>query len=205
MTGAVSSRGRCRCSIRSEPRASSECARRTWRFRRPPVMRAMVGGKDERMYIVWFQEPGQRGERDGFEGAVDFRSPDARAAVTGRIRETHDGERRAGYESVQANRGVETRNCDDSYRRRTRHLCACYEKSGFRGGINWYRNIDRNLRDHPEIGAAKLELPCLMITAEWDGALPPRMAAGMPRFARISKCTISSARGIGCSRSFRMR
>jgi len=39
-----------------------------------------------------------------------------------------------------------------------------YEKSGFRGGINWYRNIDRNLREHPEIGVAKLDLPCLMIT-----------------------------------------
>jgi pimeloyl-ACP methyl ester carboxylesterase len=55
-----------------------------------------------------------------------------------------------------------------------------FEASGFRGGINWYRNIDRNTELFPEIGTQKLDLPCLMITAEWDGALRPEMAAGMP-------------------------
>ncbi len=57
---------------------------------------------------------------------------------------------------------------------------AAFEKSGFRGGINWYRNIDRNKGLLPDIGARRLELPCLMVTAEWDFALPPAMAAGMP-------------------------
>jgi len=55
-----------------------------------------------------------------------------------------------------------------------------YERTGFRGGINWYRNIERNAREHPEIGVTKLSLPCLMITAGWDIALRPQMAAGMP-------------------------
>jgi pimeloyl-ACP methyl ester carboxylesterase len=55
-----------------------------------------------------------------------------------------------------------------------------FEKTGFRGGINWYRNIDRNGREHPEVGTKKLTLPCLMITADWDIALRPQMAAGMP-------------------------
>src|SRR5262249_34850213 len=55
-----------------------------------------------------------------------------------------------------------------------------YEKTGFRGGINWYRNIDRNSREHPQIGGQKLTLPGLMITAASDDALPPQMAAGMP-------------------------
>src|SRR5271170_3736693 len=80
-----------------------------------------------------------------------------------------------------------------------------YEKTGFRGGIDWYRNIDRNSREHPEIGVTKLTLPCLMITAEWDGALPPRMAAGCPRYAPISRCTTSSAQATGCSRNFPTR
>jgi pimeloyl-ACP methyl ester carboxylesterase len=55
-----------------------------------------------------------------------------------------------------------------------------FEESGFRGGINWYRNIDRNSREHPGIGTQKLTLPCLMITAEWDAALRPELAGGMP-------------------------
>jgi len=55
-----------------------------------------------------------------------------------------------------------------------------FEEGGFAGGINWYRNIDRNAEVWPEIGVAKLALPCLMVTAEWDLALPPSAAAGMP-------------------------
>ena len=41
-----------------------------------------------------------------------------------------------------------------------------YERTGFRGGINWYRNVDRNLKEVPGLGQAKLDLPCLMLTAE---------------------------------------
>jgi len=55
-----------------------------------------------------------------------------------------------------------------------------FEHTGFRGGINWYRNVDRNLEELPALGQAKLDLPCLMLTAEWDLALRPEMAAGMP-------------------------
>jgi pimeloyl-ACP methyl ester carboxylesterase len=55
-----------------------------------------------------------------------------------------------------------------------------FAKSGFRGGINWYRNIDRNQARLPDVGTKRLELPCLMVTAEWDFALRPEMAAGMP-------------------------
>jgi pimeloyl-ACP methyl ester carboxylesterase len=59
-----------------------------------------------------------------------------------------------------------------------------FAKSGFRGGINWYRNIDRNQARLPEVGTKPLELPCLMVTAEWDFALRPEMAAGMPALCR---------------------
>jgi pimeloyl-ACP methyl ester carboxylesterase len=59
-----------------------------------------------------------------------------------------------------------------------------FAKSGFRGGINWYRNIDRNGERFPAVGTAPLDLPCLMVTAEWDFALRPEMAAGMPALCR---------------------
>ena len=56
-----------------------------------------------------------------------------------------------------------------------------FEKSGFRGGLNWYRNIDRNWED-----AAGLEervgQPALMITAELDPVLWPEQTTGMERW-----------------------
>ncbi len=55
-----------------------------------------------------------------------------------------------------------------------------FTKSGFFGPVSWYRNIDRNGELVPGIGSQVLELPTLMVTAEWDGALSPAMADGMP-------------------------
>jgi soluble epoxide hydrolase/lipid-phosphate phosphatase len=40
--------------------------------------------------------------------------------------------------------------------------------------------MDRNLRMLPDFGMRRLEVPCLMVTAEWDTGLPPDVAAGMP-------------------------
>jgi pimeloyl-ACP methyl ester carboxylesterase len=54
-----------------------------------------------------------------------------------------------------------------------------YERTGFRGGINWYRNIDRNAAEHPVVGTRPLALPCLMLTAEWDPGLRPEFAEPM--------------------------
>jgi len=53
-----------------------------------------------------------------------------------------------------------------------------FEKTGFTGGINWYRNIDRNWRltEHaPQV----LSVPALMVMSEYDFALPPALADGM--------------------------
>ncbi|MCP4006674.1 MAG: alpha/beta hydrolase [bacterium] len=58
------------------------------------------------------------------------------------------------------------------------HYTSTYQSASFRGGINWYRNIDRNAARLPEVGKKKLDLPCLMITAEWDPAMPPYIAEG---------------------------
>jgi microsomal epoxide hydrolase/non-specific protein-tyrosine kinase len=55
-----------------------------------------------------------------------------------------------------------------------------FAKASFRGGINWYRNLDRNRDLFPEFAEPKLDLPCLMITAECDLALQPAFADGMP-------------------------
>ena len=148
----------------------------------PPtaVMRAMVNGKDERMYILWFQEPGQAESVMDSKARLIFDrlmraplSPEESAKRMMASGELDMNPFRRIEELKPETATIVTAEELDTY-------VHAYEKSGFRGGINWYRNIDRNSREHPEIGVKKLDLPCLMITAEWDGALPPRMAAGMP-------------------------
>lgn len=56
-----------------------------------------------------------------------------------------------------------------------------FEKTGFTGGINWYRNIDRNWELTEDV-EYKVEAPSLYIGAEDDVVLPPSMANGMERW-----------------------
>jgi len=56
-----------------------------------------------------------------------------------------------------------------------------FTRTGFTGGINWYRNISRNWR-MSEGQATNINLPCLMIMAENDAVLPPSAADGMGAF-----------------------
>lgn len=54
-----------------------------------------------------------------------------------------------------------------------------FERTGFTGGINWYRNMDRNWDTTPQLEGARIEVPSLMVTAEWDIALRPELAEPM--------------------------
>ena len=53
-----------------------------------------------------------------------------------------------------------------------------YKKSGFRGGLNWYRCMDRSWEESAG-QTDRIEQPALMITAELDVVLRPEMAEGM--------------------------
>ena len=56
-----------------------------------------------------------------------------------------------------------------------------FTRTGFTGGINWYRNFTRNW--HASAGVVeKVNVPGLMISAEDDVVLPPRLADGMEAF-----------------------
>lgn len=65
-----------------------------------------------------------------------------------------------------------------------------YEKTGFTGGINWYRNIDRSWELTKGV-KYKINVPCLYVGAEDDVVLPPSSANGMERFiSDLEKHTI---------------
>jgi pimeloyl-ACP methyl ester carboxylesterase len=54
-----------------------------------------------------------------------------------------------------------------------------FSRTGFTGGINWYRNMDRNWETTPALDGARITVPSLMVVAEWDMALPPALAEPM--------------------------
>lgn len=148
----------------------------------PPttLMRMLVGGRDERMYILWFQEPGvaepvlAANVRAIFEkmmrGGVDPALTASRMLVDGQL-DMNPFRRIAEIEPM----GEPILSPDE-----LEVFVTTFERTGFRGGLNWYRNFDRNWETAPEVGVAKIEVPSLMVVAEWDPVLRPEMAAGMP-------------------------
>ena len=56
-----------------------------------------------------------------------------------------------------------------------------FQRTGFTGGINWYRNFTRNWRRAEEI-ADRVTVPALMVMAEMDAVLPPSAADGMEAY-----------------------
>ena len=142
------------------------------------LMRAMVGGVDEKLYILWFQKPGvaeavldaqpelvfERLLRGGvpFEEIAKQAGPDFDMNPFRRLAELAP----LGDEIASAAERA--------------HYARVFSRTGFRGGINWYRNFDRNWERAPQVGQGAIALPCLMVTAEWDPALRPEMAGGMP-------------------------
>ncbi|WP_417487081.1 alpha/beta fold hydrolase [Maricaulis sp.] len=69
-----------------------------------------------------------------------------------------------------------------------------YRKTGFGPGINLYRNFDANWRrmggvDH------RIALPCLMISAELDFMLPPKLAGWMPALCKDVEFAVLDACG----------
>ncbi len=53
-----------------------------------------------------------------------------------------------------------------------------FTRTGFTGGINWYRNFTRNWERSADI-VERVDAPALMIMAEKDAVLPPSSADGM--------------------------
>jgi pimeloyl-ACP methyl ester carboxylesterase len=151
-------------------------------FPRTTIMRQMVKD-EERLYILWFQRPGvaeailDRDPRLVFEklmrGGVAPQGEGLAQRAAGDDPEMDANPFRRLHEIPDAGEPLLSPDELDVY-------VKAFEETGFRGGINWYRNIDRNADAYPEIGTQKLTLPCLMVTAAWDLALPPSAAAGMP-------------------------
>jgi len=68
-----------------------------------------------------------------------------------------------------------------------------FKYTGFGPALNWYRNIDANIEwDHQEkVHSRKIQVPCLMVTAEHDVVLSPEASRGMERhFENLSRAHV---------------
>ncbi len=70
-------------------------------------------------------------------------------------------------------------------------FAAAFERTGFTGGVNWYRCIDRNWELTKEV-RQHIDQPCLYVGAEDDVVLPPSSANGMEKLVpNLEKVTIA--------------
>jgi pimeloyl-ACP methyl ester carboxylesterase len=111
-----------------------------------PIMRRHLG---EDFYIVWFQEPGV---------ADEALSRDVRRTLSTSRQWTADwaederAPRLAPWLSEEE-LGVYVEN---------------FQRTGFTGGLNWYRNIDRNWELTAGVAERRVEQPSMFLTGELD-------------------------------------
>ncbi len=143
------------------------------------LMRAAYG---EDMYIVFFQKPGVADAVLGRDVGktlrffyrksgmtieeFDKRPPEERTLAFARALETD--------EAAWPGETVLTLDEFTIYNE-------AFTRTGFTGGINWYRNFTRNWQTTEGI-AQKVTVPCLMVMAANDIVLRPSLADGMETF-----------------------
>ena len=137
----------------------------------PPlqVMRNIFG--DNFFYMLYFQEPGVADANLGADAARTMRGmlaglsePAGAAAGTG----TGGSEDRRGFverlpQPSQLPAWLSQAELD--------HYSAEFGRTGFTGGINWYRNLDRNWELTPQLEGAKVTVPSLFVGGADDPVL----------------------------------
>jgi len=138
-----------------------------------------AGGDNEKIYILWFQEPGIA------EGVLDQNPRLVFEKLMRRSVSLEEMQARIAENGGDMNPFMRLDSLPEQgaallSEEELAFYIEAFSKSGFRGGVSWYRNFDRNWSQHPEIGDQKIEHPALMVTAERDLVLSPAMAADMP-------------------------
>ncbi|HXW84200.1 MAG TPA: alpha/beta hydrolase [Candidatus Binataceae bacterium] len=152
------------------------------------LMKAMAAGNFH--YILYFQQPGVAEaelERDVARSLRGFYQ-DPRAMNLDEIRKAPPGV------FGPAGGGILDRLPDQPHGKFLTGedfevFVRAFRKSGFRGGLNWYRNLDRNWEQMADV-PQRVEQPALMITAELDVVLRPEMASGMNQWVPNLRKTV---------------
>eukprot|EP01116_Phalansterium_solitarium_P013528 TRINITY_DN30912_c0_g1_i2.p1 TRINITY_DN30912_c0_g1~~TRINITY_DN30912_c0_g1_i2.p1 ORF type:complete len:337 (+),score=65.73 TRINITY_DN30912_c0_g1_i2:593-1603(+) len=72
------------------------------------------------------------------------------------------------------------------------YFVAAFRRSGFVGGISWYRNVERNWRWSCQVVGRNVLQPALMVTAEKDAVLAPSTTRHMENWIpKLSRAHLS--------------
>jgi pimeloyl-ACP methyl ester carboxylesterase len=142
----------------------------------PPTTLLEAAFPDRLMYILYFQEPGRaerelgRDVRKTMSRAVMDLSGDAPRGAGGRVISDLAGWLEGTGEPPALPPWFTAEDLD--------HFTREFSRTGFTGGLNWYRNIDRNWELTAELESRRVEVPALFVAGERDVILrmtPPEI------------------------------
>jgi len=113
-----------------------------------PIMRRHLG---EDFYIVWFQQPGE---------ADAELARDVRRTLTTSRQWTEQWAREEGRPPPQRPAWLSEEELAV--------YVEAFTRTGFTGGLSWYRNIDRNWGLTAEVAERRVEQPAMFLTGELD-------------------------------------
>jgi pimeloyl-ACP methyl ester carboxylesterase len=136
----------------------------------PPVEMMRVAFADAFFYIVYFQEPGVADAELGADPARTMRRLLGGVAI--REGQPVDPTAFANDGRGFVDRMPEPDGLPDWLSQaELDHYVAEFTRTGFTGGINWYRNMDRNWALTERIADAKIDVPSLFIGGRLDPVL----------------------------------
>jgi pimeloyl-ACP methyl ester carboxylesterase len=112
-----------------------------------PILRRHLG---EDFYMVWFQQPGV-----------------ADAALARDVRRTLTTSRQWTSQWAEED-AAPPRRPSWLTEQELEVYVESFERTGFTGGLNWYRNIDRNWELTERVAERRVEQPALFLTGERD-------------------------------------
>ncbi|UCG84206.1 MAG: alpha/beta hydrolase [Dehalococcoidia bacterium] len=148
---------------------------RSWKNVRPTdLMKSMAG--ENQFYQLYFQEPGKA------EAELEA---DVRKAMLSLLYSASGDppvEKRWRFLFSEGEKLLDTVSLPDTLpdwltEQDIEFLSREFERTGFRGGLNWYRNIDRNWQLTPFLSGAKLRQSVLFVAGELDGVITMYKAA----------------------------
>jgi pimeloyl-ACP methyl ester carboxylesterase len=146
-----------------------------------PIL-AMRAARGDDNYVVFFQKPGEADKILAADVGKTFRFFMRKNQVTAKEFETLPQEAK-NFALVRALQSDESTWRGELLLtpEEMAYFVSTYEKTGFTGGINWYRNLTRNWVESGTM-EQKVHVPGLMIMAEDDVVLPPSMTENMELF-----------------------
>ncbi len=142
----------------------------------PPsaALHAAFGAGDRGYYMLYFQQPGQA------EAEIEADVRGNLAKVMHRFDRAQDlwtfatvgGDGSGVFARIEPGGTLLTEAELDVY-------AAAFERTGFRGPLNWYRAIDLSWEESRKLSDHHIRVPAMMITAENDLILRPEMAEPM--------------------------